>query len=93
MSTSNKLSNSAFVTEVHPSANQKVLGRLLNRVNGGFAVGIGGLVAFLPTNEVPLGMNFHQTDFMARTTYQFTVKHSSAVEGSVDKPHVILSLK
>eukprot|EP00951_Prasinocladus_malaysianus_P010273 scaffold75299_cov25-Prasinocladus_malaysianus.AAC.2 len=35
-------------------ANQQVMGRVLNAVNGGYAVGIGGLVAFLPASRASL---------------------------------------
>ena len=49
----------ASVESVHPPTYlvktldkvQKVKGRILNTVNGGFAVGIAGIVAYLPQNE------------------------------------------
>ncbi|KAK3275557.1 hypothetical protein CYMTET_16320 [Cymbomonas tetramitiformis] len=36
---------------------QPIMGRVLNAVNGGFAVGVGGYVAFLPTSRVVSTLN------------------------------------
>ena len=37
--------------------NQSLKGYILNTVNGGFSVGIGGLVGFIPNNEITINQN------------------------------------
>ena len=92
-SDSNALVNSAYASESFPAVNQKILGRLLNRSKNGYAVGIGGLVALLPDSEIPMGTKFHQTDFMSRKVLSLTVKHAATQNGSLNEPHIIVSLK
>jgi ribosomal protein S1 len=37
--------------------NQSLKGYILNSVNGGFSVGIGGIVGFIPNNEITTNKN------------------------------------
>lgn len=53
------------------AAHRFIVGRILNRIDNGFAVGIGGLVAFLPLSELPAGVRFTQRDFLIKKSYEF----------------------
>lgn len=92
-SNTSSLSEVAYAAENYPAVNQKVLGRVLGRVQDGYAVGIGGLVAFLPAVEVPLGTRFQQTDFMARKVLLVTVKHATTHNSQLNEPYIVVSLK
>ena len=51
---------------------------VLNNVNGGFSVGIGGLVAFVPNNEMS------NKPFNNKTTYQSNRLNSMMLDSSFD---------
>lgn len=90
-----------YKTEVLPSTSsgngseQKrplVVGRLLGSAPGGYSIGLAGLVAFLPSGEIPAGRYFSPRDFLERRTFEFLIKQVTrrSPDGA---PIVILTLK
>jgi len=77
-------------------AGTRLPARLLNRVKShGYAMGIGGLVARLPEEELPEGFRFSQQDLQARRAYWVWVK-ALVVEGAVrsrSRPYIILTMR
>lgn len=70
----------------------RIPGRVLNRLdNGGYAIGVGGVVAELPYEEIPLLQHFTPDDGLNRRAFYFYVKKASIDKNG--KPSVILSLK
>lgn len=70
----------------------RIPGRVLNRLdNGGYAIGVGGVVAELPYGEIPLLQHFTTDDILNRRAFYFYVKQ--AVMEKDGKPSIILSLK
>ena len=57
---------------------KNIKGYVLNNVNGGFSVGIGGLVAFVPNNEMS------NKPFNNKTTYQSNRLNSIMLDSSFD---------
>lgn len=70
----------------------RVPGRVLNRLeSGGYAIGVGGVVAELPYAEIPLLLQFTANDVQNRRAFYFYVKKATMEKNG--RPHVILSLK
>ena len=70
----------------------RVPGRVLGRLGGGgYAVGVGGVVAELPATEVPPMQHFSNMDIAERKAFYFHVKRAEI--DAKGKPRVTLSLR
>lgn len=70
----------------------RVPGRVLNRLeSGGYAIGIGGLVAELPIAEIPPMQHFSLEDVAKRRAFYFYVKQATL--GEDGNAQVIVSLR
>jgi hypothetical protein len=69
----------------------RVPGRVLNRLDTGYAIGIGGIVAELPSCEIPPMQHFSRSDIAGRKAFYFYVKQAEF--DSEGRPKVVLSLK
>lgn len=70
----------------------RVPGRVLNRLSGGggYAVGVGGVVAELPASEVPPMQHFSNADIAERRAFYFYVRRAEF--DAKGRPKVVLSL-
>lgn len=70
----------------------KIPGRVLNVLTGGgYAIGVGGIVAELPQAEIPPLLHFAQSDIDGKRTFYFYIKKVS-FDLTTGRPQVILSL-
>lgn len=74
-----------------PREELRIPGRVLNRTEGGYLIGIGGIVAKLPEEEIPPLQHFTISDACNRRAFYFYVK--SADWDEQGRPRVILSMR
>lgn len=80
----------------------RIPARVLNKINGykdsrgnyyrggGYAMGLGGIVAFLPSTEIPNAFSFSKDDILNRKAYWCWIKRAEMCR---DKPEIILTFK
>ncbi len=63
----------------------KLPARVLSAAEGGFIVGIGPVMAFLPQIEMPVGINFNYSDILDKKAYYFKLKLIEALPAAKTK--------
>jgi hypothetical protein len=60
--------------------------RVVSAAEGGFIIGIGPVMAYLPQSEMPVGINFNYSDILDKKAYFFRLKSIEALPNNKKAP-------